>query len=464
MMYNEKKFRKEDGMKVESLVLLAFVLTLSPLIADAEDLTVITFEEPDASKLWQTVNDGVMGGRSEGRFKINQEQNLEFFGSLSLENNGGFASVRASGTRLGLRKGDSIVARVRGDGREYSFNLYADRNVGRFSYRQSFKSKKDEWIEVSLPTVNFVATWRGRAFPNEKLDPTKVTGLGFLLGDKQPGPFKLEVDWIKVRGASRVVPMRVDRDLVYVEHGHARHKLDVYAPSEGRDHPVVLWIHGGGWRRGDKSAVQSKPNVFVENGYVFVSINYRFVPEATVKEMAGDVAKAIRWVHDHIGGYGGSRENLFVMGHSAGAHLAALICTDQQYLQAEGLSLTDITGCVPIDTAAYDVASQVGNLGPLRGRTYTSVFGEDRANQKEVSPMSYVAEGKGIPPFLILHVASRADSTARSQAFAKALNEAGVDAKVFAAEGKNHGTINRELGIVGDLETNAILGFVNGAL
>jgi NADH dehydrogenase [ubiquinone] 1 alpha subcomplex assembly factor 1 len=122
---------------------------------------------------------------------------MEFYGTLSLENNGGFASVRASGVKPGLEKGNSIVARVRGDGREYNFNLYAQRNLGGYSYRQSFKTKKGEWIEVSLPLEKFVATWRGRAFPNEKLDPSKVTGLGFLLGDKKAGPFKLEVEWIK---------------------------------------------------------------------------------------------------------------------------------------------------------------------------------------------------------------------------------------------------------------------------
>ncbi len=121
---------------------------------------------------------------------------MEFFGTLSLENNGGFASVRARGAKLAIEKGDVIVARVRGDGREYNFNLYSQRN--RYSYRQSFKTKKDEWIEVEFPVNKFAATWRGRRFPNEKLDPSTLTGLGFLLGDKKPGPFKMEVEWIKV--------------------------------------------------------------------------------------------------------------------------------------------------------------------------------------------------------------------------------------------------------------------------
>jgi NADH dehydrogenase [ubiquinone] 1 alpha subcomplex assembly factor 1 len=185
-------------MKHKSLVLLAFVLIGSPLMAEDEDRILFKFDNPKAAKPWQTVNDGVMGGRSVGRFKVNDDKKMEFFGTLSLENNGGFASVRARGAKLAIETGDVIVARVRGDGRQYNFNLYAQRNLGGYSYRQSFKTKKGEWIEVEFPLDKSVATWRGRVFPNEKLDPSKVTGLGFLLGDKQAGPFKLEVDWIKV--------------------------------------------------------------------------------------------------------------------------------------------------------------------------------------------------------------------------------------------------------------------------
>ena len=198
-------------MQYKSLALLVFSLTVSPLLADDKDRILFSFDKAEADKSWTSVNDGVMGGRSVGRFKLSADKKLEFFGTLSLENNGGFASVRARGAKLGLEKGDSIVARVRGDGREYNFNLYAQRNLGGYSYRQSFKTKKGEWIEVRLPVDKFVATWRGRVFPNEKLDPSKVAGLGILLGDKKPGPFKLEIDWIKV-STSPPPPAKSDSD------------------------------------------------------------------------------------------------------------------------------------------------------------------------------------------------------------------------------------------------------------
>lgn len=185
-------------MNQNVLCLLAFVLLAASTVAEAQDRVLFNFAKSDYARAWQTVNDGVMCGRSNGRFKINDSKKMEFFGKLSMEDNGGFASVRDKGKKLGLEDGDSIVIRVRGDGREYNFDLYQQSNLGRYSYRQSFKTKKDEWIEVELPVDKSLASWRGRGLPNEKLDPSTVTGLGFLLGDKKAGAFKLEAKWIKV--------------------------------------------------------------------------------------------------------------------------------------------------------------------------------------------------------------------------------------------------------------------------
>jgi arylformamidase len=253
---------------------------------------------------------------------------------------------------------------------------------------------------------------------------------------------------------------KVHRDLAYAEPKNERHTLDVYAPTEGKDHPIIVWIHGGGWRNGDKGNVQTKPQAFVDKGFIFVSVNYRFVPQVTVKEMTADIAKAIKWVHDHAAKNGGDPDSIFVAGHSAGAHLAALVCTDDRYLKAEGLSLAKIKGCIPVDTAAYDVPKQVAGVGGQRAATYTSVFGADEKSQKEFSPITYVAKDKGIPAFCLLHVADRPDSTAQSKAFAKALQDVGDDATVVPGEGKNHGTINRDLGVEGDKPTKAVLEFL----
>jgi monofunctional biosynthetic peptidoglycan transglycosylase len=119
-----------------------------------------------------------------------------------LENNGGFASVRSRPRKLGLEAGDTIIARVRGDGREYTFNLYVPRPLTAFSYRASFKTTAGEWIEVRIPLETFVATSFGRIVRNAApLNPSEITSVGFLLSDKKAGPFKLEVEWIKASKA-----------------------------------------------------------------------------------------------------------------------------------------------------------------------------------------------------------------------------------------------------------------------
>ena len=177
-------------------------IVLLPCSAAAADelkaRVLFDFSETEGGRRWQTVNDGVMGGRSDGRFRVAENGTMEFYGTLSLENNGGFASVRSQARRLGLQEGESLVTRVRGDGRRYTLNLYVPTRRMAFSYRVEFQSKKDEWIELRVPLKDFAATSFGRVVNNAgPVNPQKVSSIGFLLGDKKAGPFKLEVDWIK---------------------------------------------------------------------------------------------------------------------------------------------------------------------------------------------------------------------------------------------------------------------------
>ena len=160
-----------------------------------------TFDRIGAVDEWQTVNDGVMGGVSDGRLKITTAKTLEFSGTLSLENNGGFASIRSKPREFGFKKGDTIVLRVRGDGRDYSLNLYTQRRLTAFSYRAMFDTQNNEWIEVPIPLDNFKATSFGQVLEGQPLDPTEVVGIGILLGDKKAGRFRLEIEWIKLMKA-----------------------------------------------------------------------------------------------------------------------------------------------------------------------------------------------------------------------------------------------------------------------
>lgn len=159
---------------------------------------VFDFSEPNAKKHWQTVNDGVMGGRSEGRFRITENGTMEFFGTLSLENNGGFASVRSRAKKLKLGNDAALVARVRGDGRKYTANLYVPTRRIAFSYRADFATANGKWMEVRIPLKDFQATSFGRTLKDAKpVNPEDSSSIGFLLADKKAGPFQLEIDWIK---------------------------------------------------------------------------------------------------------------------------------------------------------------------------------------------------------------------------------------------------------------------------
>lgn len=184
--------------------MLAALFSIGCLVVDQDALRpVLDFASPDAARAWQTVNDGVMGGRSQGRFRITDAATLEFTGNLSLENNGGFASVRTKPTALPLRAGDTLVLRLKGDGRTYMVNLYTKARRTAFSYRAEVPTEKDRWQEVRLPLERFEPTSFGRVVPGMgPVDPGQIDGLGIMLGDKKPGAFRLEVEWLKVGGGS----------------------------------------------------------------------------------------------------------------------------------------------------------------------------------------------------------------------------------------------------------------------
>lgn len=258
--------------------------------------------------------------------------------------------------------------------------------------------------------------------------------------------------------------MTVQLDIAYAEPQGSDKRLtslDVYSPVSGEDHPIMFWIHGGGWRRGDKANVSLKPQTFLGKGYVLVSVNYRLVPQVRYKEQGGDIAQAIRWVHDHAKEYRGAADRIVVMGHSAGAHLAALVATDDRYLKAQGLPLSTIKGTILLDGAGYNIPDRFEAAPPAARRMAEGVFGGDKETQKDASPITHVSKDKGISPFLIIHVADRAESKAQSHEFADALRKAGVAAEVVPAEGKTHGSLNQELGQPGDKPTEAVFAFLN---
>lgn len=243
--------------------------------------------------------------------------------------------------------------------------------------------------------------------------------------------------------------------------------LDLYGP-EGESNaskPVMLYVHGGGWRRGDKAMVGSKPKAFVDRGYLFASANYRLEESVSPREQAEDVATAVKWLHEHVGEFGGDPGKIFLMGHSAGAHLVALVGTDERLLKACGLDLAAVRGVVLLDGAGYDVPRQVAAARlPMLKELYKNAFGEDARAQREASPVEHVVNGKAYPPFLLFHVGQRQDSQEQSELLATKLRAAGGQASVIHEPDKNHMTLNRELGLPDDGPTGKVLQFLEGVL
>ena len=171
--------------------------------------SVVEFDPKETRDLgWSVVDDGVMGGLSKGSLAVTDDGVLKFSGNLSLENNGGFSSLRTDEVKLDLGNAAGLLARVKGDGRTYQMRFGTDARFRdmEVSFMAEFPTAKGKWTEVRIPFEKFQASFRGMKLENEKFDPAKIRRLGLLLGDKQAGPFELQVDWIRTYGSEASGP------------------------------------------------------------------------------------------------------------------------------------------------------------------------------------------------------------------------------------------------------------------
>jgi acetyl esterase/lipase len=231
----------------------------------------------------------------------------------------------------------------------------------------------------------------------------------------------------------------------------ARQRLD-FTPAPGQsDAPLVLFVHGGGWSLGDMAMAGHMAVHFHQRGYAFASVDYRLVPDADPRQQAEDVAASIARLIEDARRLGIDRGRVMIMGHSAGAHLAALVGTDPFYLGAHHIPVAAIRGVVLLDGAGYDVAAQMRFAGPLLRSLYHRAFGDDPAFQARVSPIAQAA-APNAGRFLIFHIASRADSGAQSVRLGALLNAVGTPAEVVSVEG-SHAEIFRRFGQPGHRAT-----------
>ncbi len=223
--------------------------------------------------------------------------------------------------------------------------------------------------------------------------------------------------------------------------------LDVYAPEGATRLPVFIHLHGGGWRNGTRTYVQSKPAWFVKNGWVFVSIDYRMLPEAPVSTQADDVAAAYRWVRKHIGEYGGDASRIVVSGHSAGCHLTALTGCRGDLNGAKALVLCDVD--------VYDIREQA-DRDALR-QVHKDAF-SDPSQWKALSPITYATRPH--MPMLIAYSSVRGHKRSAVE-FSAALKKGGTNVELYDGSAYSHFSINRGFGNETGGFTGATMAFLD---
>lgn len=260
------------------------------------------------------------------------------------------------------------------------------------------------------------------------------------------------------------VPATAQTEIAYG--AAALQKMDIYpAVGAAGPAPLVVFVHGGGWSKGDKGNATgaSKISHFTGLGYVFATVNYRLVSSVRVEDQAQDVADALGYLVKHAAELGIDPARIVLSGHSAGAQLAALVGTDPRYLQRTGLRLDQIRGVILYDGAAYDVPEQRREGAPMMRQIYAGVFGDDPVRQRALSA-TLQAAAPNAPAFLILHV-DRDDARRQSNALAAALIAAGTRAEARELPGRGmagHMQINREMGEPGYPGTAIVDAWLDG--
>lgn len=327
-------------------------------------------------------------------------------------------------------------------------------------------------VAVSAPPDWFVRRDRDgngllsrEEFPSASFARLDRNGDGFLSQEEVAAP----ADVASVAN----VPSVVDRNLRYRDDlpgvDPRRVSLDIHRPAAADDapRPVLVMIHGGGWRAGDKAAggvVAPKAPWLIAEGWIMVSVNYRLSPAVQHPAHVDDVAHAIAWVGREIGRFGGDPERLVLMGHSAGGHLAALAAADAERLRAAGGRPESIRGVVLLDGAGYDIPLRMRNAGATSRSLYTNAFGSDPDGWADASPAEHLrrrasggpADGGDEstpgnttapppPPLLILHI-DRTVAATQARGLADAARAAGGTAEVHRFPDETHASINRRLG------------------
>jgi acetyl esterase/lipase len=280
-----------------------------------------------------------------------------------------------------------------------------------------------------------------------------VFAAGFAAAQQPEKPKEPRPDMTPVLGPDTVAKA----DIPYGKDDKQR--LDVYGPRGGKGMPVVVYVHGGEWTKGDKAEVSFKPKWLTESGVVFVSANYRLYPAARFPAHAEDVAAAVRWAVDHAAEYGGDPKKVVLMGHSAGCHLVTLVALDPKYLAGVKLTPADLRGVVAWSGGAYDLVAKVAEGGSYKEHI-GNAFGPDEAAWKDASPVTHARNGGAAPPFLFASYEKGNPANKAAERLAGLIRDAKGRAEVVVLEGRTHTTANHLLGAPGDKTGATLLAFL----
>ncbi|MFN8432902.1 MAG: carboxylesterase family protein [Anaerolineales bacterium] len=239
--------------------------------------------------------------------------------------------------------------------------------------------------------------------------------------------------------------------------------LDIYAPAEAQNAPVVMWVHGGGYAIGDKAnQMADKAALFNGQGWVLVSVNYRLsTPEKGAAQFPDhflDVASAVAWVREHISSYGGDPNRVALLGHSAGADIVSNVAVNPTYLQEYGLELSALTCAAPLDTAGFDKAK----AGDTEQEQWQNALGNNPNYITETSATLLIQPNLGIPPMLAVTRGDESRQKIQTE-FIAALQTAGIEATLVDATSLTHEEVNNQIGAAGDtVMTEPLIHFLKG--
>lgn len=248
-------------------------------------------------------------------------------------------------------------------------------------------------------------------------------------------------------------PLEVDIKRKIPYGAHELQHVDIYQPERCRapaSCPVVLWVHGGGWRNGDTSGRKSTSmqTLWAQQGIVMVGVNYRLSPDVVHPAHVEDVAAAINWSYKNIARYGGDPARMSLLGHSAGAHLVALVATNPRFLGAHHLDPAQVLKNVfPIDTASFDLTDS----SRMVDRMVENAFGTDPTVLKDASPLQHVQKGRNYPSFIIAAAENRPDAIATSQRLNAALTQSGTSSSLITINYPEVGQLKAHAQIATDL-------------